>query len=94
MAKLNIHDIDVLRNVNESRVWDIFSEYVEHSGDTDICTCSICVLDVVAITLNSIPSHYQTIGASLDEARDKVPDKLIIRAVASAVTKVKENPHH
>ncbi|MEF3255581.1 MAG: late competence development ComFB family protein [Deferribacterales bacterium] len=92
MGKINQYDIDQLKNVNEQRVWDLLAEYIEK--DNDLCTCSICILDIAAIVLNSIPPHYQTFEESLDKAKAKVSDELIIEKIKLAVEKVKRYPHH
>ncbi|MCA1928209.1 MAG: late competence development ComFB family protein, partial [Calditerrivibrio sp.] len=83
MSKINQYDIDQLKNVNEKRVWDLLADYLDR--DESVCSCSICVLDMAAIVLNSIQPHYQTYEESIDEAIKKVSDELIIEKIKLAV---------
>lgn len=92
MSKINQYDIDQLKNVNEKRVWELLADYLDR--DESICCCSICILDIAAIVLNSIKPHYQTYEESIDEAKKKVSDELIIEKIKLAVQKVKKYPHH
>lgn len=92
MSKINQYDIDQLKNVNEKRVWDLLADYLDR--DESVCSCSICVLDIAAIVLNSIQPHYQTYEESINEAIKKVSDELIIEKIRFAVQKVKKYPHH
>lgn len=92
MSKINLYDIERLKNVNEQRVWDLLAEYV--SQDSNLCTCSICIMDIAAITLNNIPPHYQAFEDTVDEAVNKTSDDDIIEQIMIAVEKVKKFPHH
>lgn len=92
MGKINQYDIEQLKNVNEKRVWDILADYLDQ--DDSVCKCSICILDIAAIVLNSIPPHYQTFEDSLEEAKKKVSDELILEKIKLAVERVKKYPHH
>jgi len=52
------------------------------------------LLDIAAIVLNSISPHYQTYEESLENAKKKVPDELIVEKIKQAIQKVKKYPHH
>jgi len=92
MSKINLYDIDMLRNVNEVRVWDLAQRFFqEHS---EYCTCRECILDTVAITLNNIAPHYQISEDDYSEAENKVTDEEILDAMKRAADKVKKHPHH
>jgi competence protein ComFB len=92
MSKINQYDIEQLKNVNEQRVWDLLADYLKY--DDSVCTCSICLLDIAAIVLNSISPHYQTYEESLENAKKKVPDELIVEKIKQAIQKVRKYPHH
>ncbi|BAI81782.1 conserved hypothetical protein (plasmid) [Deferribacter desulfuricans SSM1] len=91
MPKINIHDIELLQNVNEKRVWNLITVFYEYHSE--FCTCRDCVLDVVAITLNSIPPHYQ-VSEDPTPAIKKISDEEILKVIKKAALKVAENPHH
>ena len=95
MPSLNVfHYMDDLRNVNEKRVWNILSEYIDSvSEEEGLCLCSICLTDIAAITLNSIAPHYQQ-EEHLSVARERLPDAEIFRQMKKAIEKVKNKPHH
>ena len=91
MAKINIYDIEKIKNINEKRVWELIVVFYENNPQ--YCTCRDCVLDVAAITLNSIPPHYQ-VSEDPTRAMEKVSDEEILEAIKKAADRVKEHPHH
>ncbi len=92
MTIINFYDIDKLRNVNEKRVWDLLPDFL--TANEGICNCRDCVMDMVAITLNSIPPHYQANAEDLTVAKQKVSDDDILLQLSIAAEKVKRHPHH
>jgi len=92
MLKINQYDIELLKNVNEQRAWEIFPIFLEHNPD--VCTCSSCILDTMAITLNSLPTCYQTNEHNVNAARNKVSDEEIYRKMKEASLVVKKRPRH
>jgi competence protein ComFB len=83
-----------LLNMNERRAWDMLSEYIDNNDTSELCLCGICLTDMVAITLNNIPAHYQVERHDLIAAKNKVPDTEIYRQLKKAIVTVKERPHH
>lgn len=92
MAKLNIFDMDQLKNVNERRVWEILSDYLDNYPD-DICKCGVCVVDMAAIVLNHIKPCYQ-VDEKIETAVTLVPDSAIMQQIEKAVKLVSIRPHH
>ncbi|MGA1861957.1 late competence development ComFB family protein [Deferribacter thermophilus] len=91
MSKINIYDIDKIKNINEKRVWDLLVTFYEQNEE--YCTCRDCILDVAAITLNSIPPHYQ-VSDDLTHAIDKISDDEILKVIEEAAKRVSKFPHH
>ena len=87
------HFMEDLRNVNEKRVWQMLSDYLENNDTEGMCLCGICLTDIAAITLNSIPPHYQT-EEHLSVAQEKLPDIEIYRQLKRAIDMVMARPHH
>lgn len=94
MAKLDLyHYMDDLKNVNEKRVWKMLGEYLDSADVSNICTCSICLIDMAALTLNNIPASYQT-EEHMTIAKEAVSDVEIFRQLKKAVELVSKRPHH
>jgi competence protein ComFB len=87
------HYMSDLRNMNEKRVWSMLSEYIDNNDMSGVCLCPICIVDIAAITLNSIPAHYQT-EENLSVAVEKVSDVEIYKQIKKAVAVVSRRPHH
>lgn len=92
MAKINIYDYEKIHNINEKRVWNLLIKLVEE--DDTICTCRDCILDIVAITLNNIPPHYQINEENYSEAYKKISEEEIYEQLQIAAKIVKTHPHH
>jgi competence protein ComFB len=92
MAKINIYDYEKIHNINEKRVWNLLAKLIEN--DDTVCTCRDCILDIVAITLNNIPPHYQINEEDYSEAYKKINEEGIIEQLIIATRIVKTNPHH
>ena len=92
MSKINLYDYDKIRNINEPRVLELVAEYLE--DNPNICTCWDCVLDIIAITLNNIPPHYQANEDDMVEAINKVSDDEILMQIQIAAERVAKFPHH
>lgn len=92
MAKINIYDYEKIHNINEKRVWNLLIKLVEE--DSTICTCRDCILDIVAITLNNIPPHYQINEENYSEAYKKISEQEIYEQLQIAAKIVKTHPHH
>ena len=92
MSKISIYDVDMLRNVNEARVWELAQYFFQIYSE--YCSCRECVLDMVAITLNNIKPHYQVREKDDSKAIRKVSDEEILNIMKKADDKVKKYPHH
>lgn len=92
MTKINMYDIEKIRNLNEKRVWMLIPEYLQRNEN--ICGCTMCILDIAALALNSLLPCYQVNEHSVDKAREKVSDEDIYRAIKLAADQVNASPHH
>ena len=92
MIQINPYDIDLLKNLNESRAWEILPVFLEHNQD--LCTCRSCILDIMAITLNTLPPCYHSEEHNMSAARNKVTDEEIYRKMKEASKIVKARPRH
>ncbi len=93
-TKLNVfHYMDDLKNINEKRVWNMLSEYLDNNDTGDMCTCGICLMDIAALTLNHIPAHYQS-EENITRARERTADVEIYRQLKKAIDIVTKTPHH
>ena len=92
MIQINQYDIEMLKNINEQRAWEIFPVFLDHNPD--LCVCRSCVLDVMAITLNSLPPCYHSEEHNMSAARNKVSDEEIYRKMKEAYIIVKQRPRH
>jgi competence protein ComFB len=93
MSKINFYEIDNIRNINEKRVWDLLSQYLD--SHTDICDCRDCILDIAVIVLNNIKPHYQVTDENIkNRPYEKVSDKEIYIEIEKAVKIVNKTPHH
>ena len=74
MSKINFYEIDNIRNINEKRVWDLLSKYLD--SHTDICDCRDCILDIAVIVLNNIKPHYQVTDENIkNRSYEKVSNR-------------------
>lgn len=92
MIQINPYDIELLKNLNENRAWEILPVFLEHNQD--FCTCRSCILDVMAITLNTLPPCYHSEEHNFSAARNKVSDEEIYRKMKEAYKIVKARPRH
>lgn len=87
----------VLRNLTEELVKDVLERMLAHNKD-DICTCEKCRGDMMAITLNEIPSKY--VSTTKGEAYAKLDEMNVqyradvVTVMSKAMKKVAENPQH
>ena len=94
MPTLNLyHYMDDLKNVNEKRAWSMLGEYLDSNDTSEMCTCSICLMDIAALTLNHIPAHYQS-EENIEKARERTSDAEIYRQLKKAILMVTKTPHH
>lgn len=64
----------------------------------DFCACDLCLLDVKALALNNLPSHYVVtekgeLYTKIDEMRVQF-EADVMKALVEAIIKVKGSPRH
>lgn len=86
-----------LKNYTEIIVEQVLNDIIS-SKQAEICTCARCKLDIMAMALNNLPTHYfvnQTgevyskIAASYTEFRTRVVTEL-----TKAIMQVRNEPQH
>jgi competence protein ComFB len=85
----------ILRNYMETCVEDVYNRVADN---LNVCKCDRCRLDVMAITLNALPSRYIVTGkGELFAKTDKMDgqfDISIVSELTKAAAKIRENPNH
>ena len=97
MAFLDEYDFELLKNEAELLVIKEMEQQIK-SGHEGMCLCNECIVDIAAITLNSIKPLYRfsllgSLYASQAMSEDEYA-KSIKDAVNIAIRKVKRNPSH
>ena len=96
MIKSTIKPALKLRNCMEDIVEKHLDEILQQHKD--MCLCEDCRLDILALTLNSLPPRYiiTDLGAiySKIEVLDVQSKVKVITAISRAALKVAENPRH
>jgi len=97
MGFIDEYDFDLLKNEAEVLViQEIESQLEKESGN--MCRCNECVVDIAAISLNTVKPLYRfsllgTLYASQAMTEQAYADSLK-KAVAFAIKKVRKNPAH
>jgi competence protein ComFB len=97
MAFTDEYDFDLLKNEAEILVIREIEEQLK-TGHNDMCRCNECIVDVAAISLNSVKPLYRfsllgTLYASQAMSEQAYADS-VKQAVDQAIKKVKKNPAH
>jgi len=97
MAFTDEYDFDLLKNEAEVLVIREIEEQLE-KGHEEMCRCNECIVDIAAISLNTVKPLYRfsilgTLYASQAMSEQAYADS-IRQAVAQAIEKVKKNPAH
>jgi len=83
--------LENIRNRNEGRVLAAMEKVLPEFKTA--CYCDICVADIYAATLNSLPAHYvQHGGITLRSAPERNED--VENAVRDSIRIVQEQPNH
>jgi competence protein ComFB len=97
MAILDFNDLDFLKNEAEQIVLTELEQQLQYRQNY-ICDCKECLLDVMALALNSIKPLYRVsllgriyTGVAMEE---KAYATSIRGAVFKAIEKVHKNPSH
>ena len=88
------HSLIDLTNYHEQAVLEEMRRV--YDGDDAPCGCSLCVEDIYALALNSLPPRYiqATSVRSYRESTSYVRDDEIRQKVLDAVEKVRARPNH
>jgi len=97
MAFTDDYDFDLLKNEAEIMVIREM-EHQLNAGHEALCRCNECVVDIAAISLNTVKPLYRfsllgTLYASQVINEQAYADS-IKKAVADAIKKVQKNPAH
>ena len=97
MGLLEEYDFDLLKNEAEVLVIHEMEHQLQSQGE-DMCRCNECIVDIAAISLNSVKPLYRfsilgTLYASQAMSEQSYADS-VKKAVANAIVKVKKNPAH
>jgi len=97
MAFLDEYNFDLLKNEAEVIVIREIEQQLK-SGHDDMCCCNDCIVDIAAISLNSIKPLYRfsilgTLYAS-QAMTEQAYASSVKQAVSDAIKKVKKNPAH
>lgn len=89
--RFNDFSLEKIRNRQEPRVAAAMRDLLPLAPD--FCGCRLCVEDVYALSLNSLPAQYVQTGAMI--VRQRMPsDDDIRKAVQDALDVVRERPNH
>jgi hypothetical protein len=88
------HSLADLPNYHEQAVLKMLREV--YAGGNPPCGCSLCVEDIYALALNSLPARYiqATSVRSYETSASFVSDDEVRKRVLSAMEKVRESPNH
>jgi len=97
MAFTDEYDFDLLKNEAEILVIREMEQQLK-TGHDDMCKCNECIVDIAAISLNSVKPLYRfsilgTLYASQAMTEKSYADS-VKQAVAQAIKKVRKNPAH
>jgi len=97
MAFIDEYDFSLLKNEAEVMVIKEIENQL-NSNAIEVCKCNECIVDMAAITLNTVKPLYRfsllgTLYASQAMTEQSYSDS-IKEAVAMAIKKVKNNPAH
>ena len=88
---INNVNVENIRNRQETRVVELVREALPERKD--FCGCSLCIQDVYALMLNSMPPQYAQVG-SLVFRKPPPEKKELVDLVTQAIDKVKAIPNH
>jgi len=97
MSITDEYEFDLLKNEAENLVILELEQQLE-KGHKDLCRCNECIVDIAAISLNTVKPLYRfsllgTLYASQAMTEQAYADS-VKKAVQEAIIKVKKNPAH
>ncbi|MDR2177922.1 MAG: late competence development ComFB family protein [Treponema sp.] len=97
MAFEDDYDFELLKNEAEKLVIHELERQLEACKD-EICRCNDCVVDMAALSLNSVKPLYRfsLLGTqyALQAMNEKSYADSVQKAVAQAIERVSKNPSH
>lgn len=87
------YSLQGMHNANEAKVSKMMEKILNSEKYSEICACGICLEDIFAISLNSLPPQYRHFS-SVCLAEGKIKEKEIETAIIEAIAKVRKNPKH
>ena len=96
MAFTDEYDFDLLKN--EAEILVLREMELQLKNEKNMCRCNECIVDIAAISLNSVKPLYRfsllgTLYASQAMTEQAYADS-VKQAVTQAIKKVKKNPSH
>ena len=88
---VNNISLDHVRNRHETIVLDFMREKLP--GESDFCGCKLCLEDVFAVAMNTLPAHYVQ-SSSIILKQEPPSNADIARTVEDAIDRVKVRPNH
>lgn len=88
------HSLHEIVNFNEHLVLKALRKL--YADDKSFCRCDICIEDVFALALNSLPPRYiqATSMVTYQESSRFISEEQVVSKVAEAAEKVKARPNH
>lgn len=90
-------ETDTLENTMEEVVFKEFHTLIK-SGELKFCQCKVCIQDIAAIVLNTVPSMYENSEKYLPNNAEKIDmgrsPEIIQQLLRVAIEKVSSAPHH
>ena len=87
------HDLENVYNLNEGAVVEAI-ERIIIAADETLCKCKMCLEDIFALALNTLPAKYVQSYYSTHDVNKLVDKKEIEKVVKETAKKVAKNPHH
>ena len=92
VKKVFNYDIDNVYNINEGAVIEAMEKSLDEYVDT--CRCGVCLEDIYALSLNSIPAKYIQNYFSARDPERLVDIELVENTVRKSIEQVTRHPHH
>ena len=92
ISSLNIHghNLSQVHNRNEYRVAVVIARLLAETPE--YCTCTLCVEDMFALALNSLPAHYVQTGSIV--LNPNPSEAVVEQQVRHAIHQVGKQPNH
>ena len=86
------HELDNVYNINEGAVVEAIESIA--ADDDTLCKCKMCLEDIFALALNTLPAKYVQSYYSTHDVNTLVDKKEIEKVVKETAKKIAKNPHH